>query len=928
MVMKLHAFRLSAVVSLLLSVAVVSADPRLGETAGEPWTGATGVTETVAQIMARAQEADAAQARVGNPQPRFGPGPRADLDGHERDPGAPGVSPRSKVDPNPARASTTDSPQALGINFLGANFADATGFPPDTMGAAGPTQYLVAVNGRIRTFNKATGLADGALNTSTDVFFNSVMTPPVGNNGTAYPRIRFDRLTGRWFLIMIDLAGNGTLPNRVLLAVSSGPIITNSSSFTLFFFQHDAVAPAGDTGDFADYPTLGLDANALYIGDTVFDFGGSFVGCTGFVVRKSSVLGAGPIVVTAFRRLVSGSVDGPFSPQGVDNYDPAADEGYFVGTSATTAGRLILRRVSNPGGIPTISGNILIPTAATASPIPVPHLGNNLPGGSYNGKLDAVDNRLLAAHLRNGRLWTAHNIQVNASGVASSSGGRDGSRWYELQDVATGGTPSVFQSGTVFDSAASSPTSYWIPSIMVSGQGHAALGFSNAGANAYINAGTVGRFTGDPLGTTQTPVLYTNTTAAYNPAADSGTFRPRRWGFYSYTSLDPSDDMTMWTIQEYCSSLNNWGVQVVQLLAPPPATPASASAAVYQGQSNVNVILTGTTSGGSGFFDPGAGPAASPFNRIAASIGGTGVFVNSITYTNPTTLTLNVTVAAGAATGARTVTITNPDGQSVASLAGILNVAAPADLQVTQTATPSPVAAGYNVAYVVTVQNNGPANASGVFLTDTYPSFATFVSSTPAATSQVANVLSYDLGALASGASTAVRIVVNLPVTATGTAPNTATVGATEFDSFAANNHDTLAPIILADSNSNGLPDQWEFDNFGVVGIDPNADQDGDGFTNLQEYLAGTDPRSAASRPVIVLVEVVPNGANQDFRLTFATLNGRTYRVESSDDLATQNFTPLGPDVTGTGANVLITDASAVTLHPQRFYRVRVVQVP
>jgi hypothetical protein len=41
------------------------------------------------------------------------------------------------------------------------------------------------------------------------------------------------------------------------------------------------------------------------------------------------------------------------------------------------------------------------------------------------------------------------------------------------------------------------------------------------------------------------------------------------------------------------------------------------------------------------------------------------------------------------------------------------------------------------------------------------------------------------------------------------------------------------------DSNGNGLPDQWEA-HYGVT--NPNGDDDGDGVTNIQEYLRGTNP--------------------------------------------------------------------------------------
>ncbi len=48
------------------------------------------------------------------------------------------------------------------------------------------------------------------------------------------------------------------------------------------------------------------------------------------------------------------------------------------------------------------------------------------------------------------------------------------------------------------------------------------------------------------------------------------------------------------------------------------------------------------------------------------------------------------------------------------------------------------------------------------------------------------------------------------------------------------------------DANHNGLPDSWE-KAFGVS--DPQGDPDGDGATNLQEYLAGTDPLDPSSKP-------------------------------------------------------------------------------
>ena len=166
-----------------------------------------------------------------------------------------------------------------------------------------------------------------------------------------------------------------------------------------------------------------------------------------------------------------------------------------------------------------------------------------------------------------------------------------------------------------------------------------------------------------------TPVPYTASTTAYTPS--DGT-TPHRWGDYSYTSLDPSDDMTMWTVQEWCqSSGNGYAVQVAKLLAPLPALPTNCTpATVTQYVANVSVVIKGSGTNGAGFFDPGTGFS----NRLAVAVNGGGITINSVTYNNPTNLVVDLTVAPTAALGLRTITVTNPDGQSATSVSGILTV--------------------------------------------------------------------------------------------------------------------------------------------------------------------------------------------------------------------------------------------------------------
>src|SRR4029079_5513794 len=155
-------------------------------------------------------------------------------------------------------------------------------------------------------------------------------------------------------------------------------------------------------------------------------------------------------VVTMFANMAAGAGAGPESPRGVDNFDPGATQGFFVGPDNATFSTIMFRRISNPGSLtPTISGNISVTVPTTTSPNRVEHAGNT---GGANGGLDSLDDPLSQSMIRNSRLWTAHTFRVNTTGVASTvAASRNATRWYEFQNLTT--TPTLVQSGTVFDNA-------------------------------------------------------------------------------------------------------------------------------------------------------------------------------------------------------------------------------------------------------------------------------------------------------------------------------------------------------------------------------------------------------------------------------------------------------------------------------------------
>ena len=258
---------------------------------------------------------------------------------------------------------------------------------------------------------------------------------------------------------------------------------------------------------------------------------------------------------------------------------------------------------------------------------------------------------------------------MDSTGVAAAGGGRNGSRWYEIENMTT--TPSLKQAGTLFDPAGSTPRGFWVPTVAMSGQGHMALGSSTASAVDFAGIAVSGRLADDPLGATQPFTLAQASATAYNRGGTPNS--PQRWGDYSRVDVDPTDDMTMWAFQEYCNATNSWGVQAIQLSAPPPAMPAAASPpSVARAQSSVDVTITGSSSAGSGFFDPGADTGGPGYpEHLTASVSD-GVTVNSVTFIDPTHVTLHLSTLC-TAPGAKDVTVTNPDGQSSTGV-GVLTV--------------------------------------------------------------------------------------------------------------------------------------------------------------------------------------------------------------------------------------------------------------
>ena len=120
------------------------------------------------------------------------------------------------------------------------------------------------------------------------------------------------------------------------------------------------------------------------------------------------------------------------------------------------------------------------------------------------------------------------------------------------------------------------------------------------------------------------------------------------------------------------------------------------------------------------------------------------------------------------------------------------------------------------------------------------------------------------------------------------------------------------------DRDGDGMPNDWEITNL-LNPDDPNdaaLDSDGDTLTNLQEYLAGTDPRDRESRLQFDSV----SAASTTVTLQFRAAADRSYTVQYRDEVHAGPWTKLR-DVAEPSARVIVIDDALPPGVPQRYYR-------
>ncbi len=456
------------------------------------------------------------------------------------------------------RAPTVSNLGRVVLGFEGISQYDVAAvrrnfIPPDTVGAVGTTQYTSFVNGGFAVFDKSNG---SRLQFKSDLSFWAD-AGQTGANGDS--RVLFDKASGRW----LALAFSNDV-SRIQIAVSDTADATGTWKSTVY----TGFAGNGFGGAVADYPTLAIDTNAIYIGTNNFgatQAGGPsrFSGTTLSIIPRASIFGAGgptidgrATVETPFS-FTTGGNDGGFAIQGVNSTD--ADTKGRVIAASLFINDVIRYDINGVNNLPTAS---LTPTSyiGTADydgngpgrqPNQVPDANPNATFSSNDRVVDTLDSRIGSSVFQvNGRIYAVYTVTPVG-----------GDHTYIRYDVVDANTNKILDEGHIGDGV----HDFYQGSVAVNAFGQVVIGYNRSGSEVgtgnitfaarIFSTGVGGQLTarGDEL------VLKVSLVDDYHNGSVDGQVAAgrQRFGDYSSVTLDPNDPRNFWAIGEFAREYNN-----------------------------------------------------------------------------------------------------------------------------------------------------------------------------------------------------------------------------------------------------------------------------------------------------------------------------------------------------------------------------------
>jgi hypothetical protein len=443
---------------------------------------------------------------------------------------------RRKTDELSARAMATAPPEpglapvaapSGSINFAG---IPATGWiPPDCTMAVGPQHVLLSVNSSMAVYNKAGG-APVLQRTLTQWFSNVVQGMTIFD-----PKALFDQHAGRWVLLAVAIQNNPK-SSLHLLSVSNTADPLGPWRNYRFNAMLDGSTP---TNNWADYPALGVDHEALYVTSNMFAFGGNFQYAKIRVIPKAGPYSGGAASYHDFVRLKNANNTMAFTVQPCHTFGAPGQE-YLVNSGFPSGNFLTLWRITHP----TAAAPTLTRQQVTVSPY---SLAPNADQKGGAPPLNTGDVRVLHAVFRGDSIWTAFTTAHNWGGASNSAT----IQWCQIRAAV----PVVVQQG-VFGTI---NLHYFYSASCPDNNGNMTMVFSRSGSNEFGSIFFTGRRSTDLLGTLQGSVLFKAGVAHYTKLDTSNR---NRWGDYNGVAADPANPRLIWFYSEYASAVDTWGTWV------------------------------------------------------------------------------------------------------------------------------------------------------------------------------------------------------------------------------------------------------------------------------------------------------------------------------------------------------------------------------
>jgi hypothetical protein len=340
------------------------------------------------------------------------------------------------------------------------------------------------------------------------------------------PKIAYDPYDKRWFFVCC--ASRDATSSALLIAVSQTADPTGG------WITYTIKADPGNKLWF-DYPSLGFNRNWITVGGYLFKVTGATGGSD--TVSRSRVWVLDKSVLYA----APSNISVPFFDQ--NSYFHISPAITYSPTDNTQWLVSVLNPSSNNSGflrLFSITGTQAAPVFNVGASVNVGGAWNNggvtgPQSGSATG-LDLGDDRVLQSTFRNGTLWAGNTICLPAGNPTTCA-----AQIVAINPVTALATENI---KTAANTDASVMQAY--PSITVNRNNDIFFGYSTFRSNAFVTS-TISYRRNDGLGFffyyfKGGEDWYVN----LNPKTSLN-----RWGDYSATYIDPEDDLTAWSIQEY-----------------------------------------------------------------------------------------------------------------------------------------------------------------------------------------------------------------------------------------------------------------------------------------------------------------------------------------------------------------------------------------